>query len=125
MRHFSWKLCSTAVLMAATLALAGCGGGGEEPTPTPTKTPVAGAAQPAATPTPASGAQTGAQGSEQAGGQPAQAEQPAQPSPTPVVERIATVATDLLNIRSDPKHQRQHSRHGGNRRGLHCGRGVG
>ena len=26
----------------------------------------------------------------------------AQPTPTPVVERIATVATDLLNIRSDP-----------------------
>ena len=26
----------------------------------------------------------------------------AQPSPTPVVERVATVATDLLNIRSDP-----------------------
>ena len=106
MKHFSWQLTCTTVALAAMLALAGCGGG-EEPTPTPTKTPAAAAAQPA-TPTPppadsSSGAQTGSQPDEQATAAPAQPEQPAaQPTAAPVVERVATVATDLLNIRSDP-----------------------
>jgi polysaccharide biosynthesis protein PslG len=88
------------MLMAAAVALAGCGGG-EEPTPTPTKTPAAGAEQPA-TPTPPP---ADAQGDAQAGSQPLQSEQPvevAQPTATPVVERMAAVATDLLNIRSEP-----------------------
>jgi polysaccharide biosynthesis protein PslG len=88
------------MLMAAAVAFAGCGGG-EEPTPTPTKTPAAGAEQ-SATPTPPP---ADAQGDAQAGGQPLQSEQPvevAPPTATPVVERMAAVATDLLNIRSEP-----------------------
>lgn len=96
-----------AVVLAAVL-LAGCGGGSEA-TPTPTKTPNAAQAQPA-TPTPgqATGAQPAAQPTTAA--QPAATEaaaaptQPAaaQPTPTPVVEKVATVATDQLNIRSEP-----------------------
>lgn len=85
--------------------LAGCGGG-EEPTPTPTKTPLAAAA--AATPTPpppaaAAPAQTDAQ-TEQQPIVPATTAPPADPTatPAPVVEKIAQVTADQLNIRSAP-----------------------
>lgn len=94
MTHSRWTiLCSTALL--ASVLLAGCGGG-SEPTPTPTKTPQAAAQEAAATPTPATQAP--------AAEAPAATPPPAQEQPTaaPVVERIATVATDLLNIRSEP-----------------------
>ncbi len=99
----SWQyLCGVALL--AAVVLAGCGGG-EEATPTPTKTPVGGAQEQAATPTPAQAA-TGEQPAaaptpvaEQPTPAPAE---PAGPTATPVVERIATVNTDLINIRSEP-----------------------
>jgi hypothetical protein len=97
--YFRWtSLCSTVLLAAALLV--GCGGG-EEATPTPTKTPVGGAQEQAATPTPAQPA-TGEQAAQPtpAAEQPPAAE--AQPTAAPVVERVATVNTDLLNIRSEP-----------------------
>ena len=82
--------------VGATLALAACGGG-EEPTPTPTKTPMA-QTQATATPTlaPVGAAETAAQPAA-----PAPADTPA-PTPAPVVEKIARVTADQLNVRSEP-----------------------
>jgi uncharacterized protein YraI len=100
-KPFRWTTVWGAALLAAAL-LAGCGGG-EEATPTPTKTPIAGAEQPAATPTPAQAA-TGDQpaAAPPAVEQPTQPPSAAQPTPAPVVERVGTVNTDLINIRSEP-----------------------
>jgi polysaccharide biosynthesis protein PslG len=82
------------LLAVLALALAGCGGARAAATPTPTKTPGGAADAPAGTPTPLPDP-----------GQPAtQPAQPvaSQPTPTPQTETIATVNTDLLNIRSEP-----------------------
>lgn len=88
-------LMHIAVLMATMILLAACGRGGGDPTPTPTKTlaPTGGVV---VTPIPPAGA-------EQPAAQPV-AEQPVaqQPTTAPVIENIATVNTDLLNIRAEP-----------------------
>jgi polysaccharide biosynthesis protein PslG len=88
--------------LASALLLAACGGGGE-PTPTPTKTPNAATqAQPAATPTPPPAAAQPATEAPPAAAQPEATDPPAAPTAAPVVEKIATVSTDQLNIRSEP-----------------------
>jgi uncharacterized protein YraI len=86
-----------ALTLAATVFLAACGGG-EEPTPTPTKTPMA-QAEATATPTLAPVADAGAQ----APAASAPTNTPIPPaSPAPVVEKIARVTADQLNVRSEP-----------------------
>lgn len=102
--HALRHLSMTVVGAAALLVLVACGGG-DEPTATPTKTPIPAEAQ-AATPTPA--AQTAAQ-SPATATPAAAAPQPAateavqtEPTPATVVEKIARVTTDQLNIRSEP-----------------------
>lgn len=87
--------------LALTLVVAACGGGAE-PTPTPTKTPVS-QAGPTATPTlaPASAGQASAPPAAEPATEAPAASTPA-PAPAPVVEKIARVAVDQLNIRSEP-----------------------
>lgn len=85
-----------ALTLAATVFLAACGGG-EEPTPTPTKTPMA-QAEATATPTLAPVADAGAQ----APAASAPTNTPVPPTPAPVIEKIARVAVDQLNVRSEP-----------------------
>ena len=85
-----------ALALAATVFLAACGGG-EEPTPTPTKTPMA-QTEATATPTLAPVADAGAQ----APAASAPTNTPIPPAPAPVVEKIARVAVDQLNVRSEP-----------------------
>lgn len=86
------------VLMAlvAVMVIAGCGSRGDSATPTPTKTPATGTGV-VVTPIPAT-----SEAASETGTQPA-AEQPAtQPPAATVTENIATVNTDLLNIRAEP-----------------------
>jgi uncharacterized protein YraI len=85
-----------ALALAGTVFLAACGGG-EEPTPTPTKTPMA-QTEATATPTLAPVADAGAQ----APAASAPTNTPIPPAPAPVVEKIARVAVDQLNVRSEP-----------------------
>mgnify|MGYP002863779805 FL=1 len=82
------------LMLAATVFLAACGGG-DEPTPTPTKTPMA-QAEATATPTLAPVADAGAQAP--AASAPTNTPVP----PAPVIEKIARVAVDQLNVRSEP-----------------------
>lgn len=91
--RLSRTLALLLLLVTLALALAACGRGRSEATPTPTKTPAGAAGAPAGTPTPLPDP-----------GQPAtQPAQPGaeQPTPTPQTETVATVNTDLLNIRTD------------------------
>ena len=88
------------LLLGMMLLLAACGGG-SEPTPTPTKTPAA-AAQSEATATPT----IAPANNQDTGGAPAQSAAPTatpQPAtPTPVIEKIARVTADQINVRSGP-----------------------
>lgn len=88
------SLIRITLLLLVLVALAGCGRGRGEATPTPTKTvaPVGGIE--AATPAPPADAGAGAQ----SGTQPVAAA----PTNTPATETIATVNTELLNIRAEP-----------------------
>jgi len=88
------------ILLGLMLLLAACGGGGE-PTPTPTKTPAA-SAQSEATAMPTI-APAGEQSTGAGAAQPAPSTDTPQPTPTaPIVEKIARVAVDQLNVRSGP-----------------------
>ncbi len=100
-----WSVLTFGLLMTLFL-LAGCGSRKSEPTPTPTKTP-GGQASVAATPIPPP-VDSGAQAAQQT-----QAAQPVAPAavapaepvpaqePTPEELSVATVNTELLNIRKD------------------------
>ncbi|HHY55018.1 MAG TPA: cellulase family glycosylhydrolase [Chloroflexi bacterium] len=87
-----------ALTLATAVFLAACGGG-EEPTPTPTKTPMA-QTQPTATPTLAPVAVGNAGAQPPAASAPTNT--PVPPTPAPVVEKLARVAVDQLNVRSEP-----------------------
>lgn len=87
-----------ALTLAATLFLAACGGG-EAPTPTPTKTPMA---QVAATPTPTLAPVTAGDAGAQTPVASAPTDAPVPPTLAPVVEKIARVTADQLNVRSEP-----------------------
>ncbi|HHW85430.1 MAG TPA: cellulase family glycosylhydrolase [Chloroflexi bacterium] len=87
-----------ALFVATMIFLAACGGG-EEPTPTPTKTPMA-QTQPTATPTLAPVAVNDAGAQAPAASAPTNT--PVPPTPTPIVEKLARVAVDQLNVRSEP-----------------------
>ena len=92
------RILATITALAALLLLAACGGGAE-PTPTPTKTPAAQEQPATPTPTLAPVSVEPAPAQEQSAAQPA--DTPA-PAPTPVIEKIARVTADQLNIRSNP-----------------------
>lgn len=94
----TWQHSFTIVasIVAAMIFLAACGGG-EEPTPTPTKTPMA-QTPPTATPTLAPVAVGGGEAQAPAASAPTNTPAP----PTPVVEKLARVAVDQLNVRSEP-----------------------
>lgn len=85
-----------ASIVAAMIFLAACGGG-EEPTPTPTKTPMAQTPS-TATPTLAPVAVGGGETQAPAASAPTNTPAP----PAPVVEKLARVAVDQLNVRSEP-----------------------
>ena len=88
------------VLFGLAVALAACGGGGAEPTATPTKTPMA-QSEATATPTPTVAPVSAGEAPTTAPTVAPVAAAPAD-TPVPVTEKIARVATDQLNIRSDP-----------------------
>jgi len=94
----TWQHSFTIVasIVAAMIFLVACGGG-EEPTPTPTKTPMA-QTPPTATPTLAPVAVGGGEAQAPAASAPTNTPAP----PTPVVEKLARVAVDQLNVRSEP-----------------------
>ena len=96
-----WSVLTIGLLMTLLL-LAGCGSRESEPTPTPTKTP-GGQAAAAATPIPPP-VDTGAQAAQQTQAAQPVAVAPAAPAaaqePTPEELSVATVNTDILNIRN-------------------------
>lgn len=93
----SQRFFTIVACMAATMLFLAACGGGEEPTPTPTKTPMA-QTPPTATPTLAPVAVGGASAPAPAASAPTNTPVP----PTPVVEKLARVAVDQLNVRSEP-----------------------
>jgi uncharacterized protein YraI len=90
------RVFQIALAMMLTMVLAGCGRGNNDATPTPTKTLAPSGSVEVVTPVPPTGSQPAAE-------QPAQQQPVAeQPTVAPVIENIATVNTDLLNIRAEP-----------------------
>lgn len=88
------RLFQIAIALLLLTTLAGCGRNRNEATPTPTKTLAPVEAVGVVTPIPSA--------PQEVTEQPVQQPAVEQPTTAPVVETIATVNTDLLNIRSEP-----------------------